>query len=115
MNAGDPDWSPTGSLIVFGTRPLLDFGDGESELYTMRPDGSEITQLTNNGARGPRATQPRWTPDGEDILYTRVPQQGLPRHIWLLSADGKADRPVLQRREIYTHPVLQPTKVCLPD
>ena len=57
--AGDPDWSPDGSVIVFGTHPLLEFPDaGQSELYTIRPDGTGQRQLTSYGPTGPRATQP---------------------------------------------------------
>lgn len=109
MLAGDPDWAPHGSLIVFGTRPLLDFpAAGESELYTMQLDGSRVHALTSYGPGGPRATQPRWTPDGKAILYTRVTQTGLPRHIWILSRDGSEDVPVLTSKAIYTHPVLRP-------
>jgi Tol biopolymer transport system component len=109
MLAGDPDWAPDGSLIVFGTSPLLDFSEAaESELYTMRPDGSGMHALTSYGPTGPRATQPRWTPDGHAILYTRLGQSELPRHIWAISADGSVDVPVLTSKSIYTHPVLQP-------
>jgi Tol biopolymer transport system component len=109
MLAGDPDWAPDGSLIVFGTRPLLDFdAAAESELYTMRPDGSGVHALTSYGPDGPRATQPRWTSDGNAILYTRLSQAELPRQIWVISADGSVDLPVLTSKSIYTHPVLQP-------
>jgi Tol biopolymer transport system component len=108
--AGDPDWSPDGSLIVFNTRPLVDFPDaGQSELYTIRPDGSGLRRLTAYGPTGPRATQPRWTPDGKAILYTRTTQTGSPRHIYAINADGTADVPVLTAKPIYTHPILQPT------
>jgi TolB protein len=109
MLAGDPDWSPKGDLIVFSTRPLVDFDtSGRSELYTMRPDGSGMRKLTGYGKDGPRATQPRWTPDGKAILYTRVTQTGLPRHIWVIDHAGGKDVPVLTASDIYTHPVLQP-------
>jgi TolB protein len=109
MVAGDPDWAPHGSLIVFDTHPLLDFSEAaESELYTMRPDGSGMHALTSYGPHGPRATQPRWTPDGNAILYTRLGQSQLPRHIWVISADGSIDVQVLTSKSIYTHPVLQP-------
>ena len=109
MLAGDPDWSPQGDLIVFSTRPLFDFPDsGRSELYTMRPDGSDMRKLTSYGEDGPRATQPRWTPDGKAILYTRVTQEGFPRHIWVIDRTGETDAPVLTKESIYTHPVLQP-------
>jgi TolB protein len=107
---GDPDWSPDGSLIVFNTRPLVDFPDaGQSELCTIRPDGTGLRRLTAYGPNGPRATQPRWTPDGKAILYTRTTQTGSPRHIYAINADGTADVPVLTAKPIYTHPILQPT------
>lgn len=109
MLAGDPDWSPTGSLIVFGTRPLLDFdSQADSELYTMHPDGTHMRALTSYGPDGPRATQPRWTPDGRAILYTRLGQSELPRQIWLITANGGVDVPVLTAKSIYTHPALRP-------
>ena len=109
-NAGDPDWSPDGSLIVYGTYPLLEFRSGTSELFTIRPDGTGVEQLTAFGPEGPRATQPRWTPDGSAILYTRTTQAGSPRTLWVVSADGQADQSVFAEsaRGIYTHPVMQP-------
>src|SRR5439155_10699725 len=56
--AGDPDWSPDGSKIVYSTHPLrVDWGaDVESELITIRPDGSGRTVLTKFGLGGPRGT-----------------------------------------------------------
>ena len=108
--AGDADWSPDGSRIVFNTRPLVDYPDaGRSELYTVRPDGTGLRRLTAFGPNGPRATQPRWTPDGKAILYTRTTQTGHPRQIYAINADGAGDAPVLTAKPIYTHPILQPT------
>jgi TolB protein len=110
MVAGDPDWSPDGHRILFTTHPLFEFPDvGQSELHTIRPDGTGLRRLTNYGPNGPRATQSRWTPDGKAILYTRTTQTGRPRHIYAINADDTGDAPVLTARDIYTHPVLQPT------
>jgi TolB protein len=110
MQAGDPDWSPEGDLIVFSTHPLREFEASErSELYTMRPDGSGIKALTSNGANGPRATEPRWTSDGKAILYVRENQEGTHRSIWAIDHTGRKDGPVLTKEpDCYTHPVLQP-------
>ena len=110
MNAGDPDWSPNGDLIVFSTHPLREFELLErSELYTMRPDGSGINALTSNGEDGPRATEPRWTPDGKAILYVRETHAATHRSIWVIDRTGGTDAPVLTKEPTYyTHPVLQP-------
>lgn len=109
MLAGDPDWSPEGDRIVFSTRPLREFPSGRSELYTMRPDGSGIKALTSNGANGPRATEPRWTPDGKAVVYTLENQAGTRRSIWAIDHTGSKDGPVLTKEpSYYTHPVLQP-------
>ena len=79
------------------------------ELYTIRPNGTGLRRLTAYGPNGPRATQPRWTPDGKAILYTRTTQTGQPRHIYAIDADGSGDAAVLTAKPIYTHPILQPT------
>ena len=109
--AGDPDWSPDGSKIVYSTHPLrVDWGaDVESELITIRPDGSGRTVLTKFGSGGPRGTQPRWTPDGKAIVYTKQSTGGdFTRHIWAIAADGSSDTPVLTARVICTNPVMEP-------
>ena len=56
--------------------------DGNSEIYTMNPDGSNVTRLTNN----PGADRdPAWSRDGTKIAFTRG--SGIP-HIWVMDADG---------------------------
>ncbi|HET6745240.1 MAG TPA: hypothetical protein VFH90_05240, partial [Candidatus Limnocylindria bacterium] len=61
-----PDWSPDGSLIVFNTFDLGAFQDitVQVNLFTIKPDGSDIQRLTDHGENDTRATQPRWAPDG---------------------------------------------------
>jgi Tol biopolymer transport system component len=109
MSAGDPDWSPDRSSIVFSTHPLLVFeGHSHSELFMMRPDGTGRHQITHNGEGGPRATQPRWTPDGRAILYVHSGASGQPRQIYVTSPGGSRDEPVLTQRSLYTHPEMQP-------
>lgn len=108
MSAGDPDWSPDGRRIVFSTRPLLGYGDGVSDLWTVRPDGSHLERLTSGTATGPRATQPRWSADGKRILYVKVPQDRSSFHVWSVDARGRGDCPVLTQRRGYFHPEQQP-------
>jgi len=69
-----PDWHPTDDLIVFGTHDLADFQDVwlATNLYTVRADGSELTQVTHYGDGDVRATFPTWTPDGAQIVFNYV-------------------------------------------
>jgi Tol biopolymer transport system component len=111
LDAGDPDWSADGRSIVFSTHPLLLFQErARSELMVMRPDGTGRHALTRNGDGGPRATQPRWTPDARGVLYVQTGPSGQPRHVHAVSAHGDHDVAVLTARAVYTHPVLQPKR-----
>lgn len=49
-----PDWSPDGQWVVF-----LRNWHGHGELFVIRPDGSDVTQLTSDGAN---KDVPRWRP-----------------------------------------------------
>jgi Tol biopolymer transport system component len=95
MFATYPDWNPTGDLIVFSTYDLGEFQatDEPSNLYTIKPDGSEMSKVTSYGPGGQRATQPTWTPDGKRILFTLVgqdPSFDNPRRAAFIDADGSS-------------------------
>ncbi|MDH5225234.1 MAG: hypothetical protein OEW46_10760 [Actinomycetota bacterium] len=105
--AGDPDWSPDGQWIVFSTHPLTAFNFQlvVSDLFRMRPDGSDVQRLTSFNSIRRRATQPRFTPDGQWILFTAVTPQR--RSLWVVPAAG-GDPIELVRGGIYTHGTWQP-------
>ena len=52
-----PVWSPNGTKIAFASDQT-----GQSEVYVMNTDGSNIVQLTNTGGLAPS-----WSPDGTRI------------------------------------------------
>jgi hypothetical protein len=57
-----PAWSPKGDVIEFTS-----FRDGDFEIYTVKPDGSGVRQLTHtkgNDAHG------IWSADGEWIVFS---------------------------------------------
>jgi len=85
-----PDWSVK-DLIVFNTFDLGVFQDttAAANLYTIAVDGTDLTQLTTFGVAGTRATQPRWTPDGTRIVFTRVDGEGFgTRRLAVINPDG---------------------------
>lgn len=71
--AQTPDWSPDGQwLVVEGVAE----GAVNPELFKMRPDGTQLTQLTNSQELPGRA-DPAWSPDGSVILFQANPGHGI--------------------------------------
>jgi Tol biopolymer transport system component len=55
-------WSPDGSRIAFSSDR-----DGNTEIYLMNADGSNIIRLTNDPASD---LEPSWSPDGKLIAFS---------------------------------------------
>ena len=68
-----PAWSPDAERLVFEA-----VAAGERNLYTVRLDGTTLTQLTNGGG-----TQPAWG-SNDRIAFARR------KHLYLTSRDGIA-------------------------
>jgi Tol biopolymer transport system component len=91
-----PDWSPDGRRIMF-TRN----SNGNFDLYTIAPDGSDLRRLTDFPANDAHAV---WTRDGRHILwnsgeYGFKDEAALYDHsfqpygsIWIMNADGTNKR-----------------------
>ncbi|WP_374971021.1 hypothetical protein [Terrabacter sp. BE26] len=63
-----PDWSWKTDTIVFSTNdPDVVAGDAEHDLWTVRPDGTRLRQVTHL-QQPALAMHPSWTPDGT-ILF----------------------------------------------
>ncbi len=77
LAALSPEWSPDGDRIVFVSE---DSQREHQDVYTVRPDGSDVRRLTDDGG----SRSPSWTADGR-ILFTR---SGTSAGFWTMDADG---------------------------
>lgn len=55
-----PDWSPDGTRIAFTRKVWLCPRCDQNEVFSVRPNGSEVRWLTMEGD----AARPSWSPDG---------------------------------------------------
>lgn len=88
-----PDWSPDGDTIVYTSGPVVDDRDNERDNLRQRrirlvdEDGGRIRQLTND--RNYRDEFPRWSADGNRILFVRVDERNR-ASLWLMRPDGSS-------------------------
>jgi TolB protein len=82
----EPRWSPDGSLIAFvrGT-----------DVYTVSPDGSNLTDLTPGGGTEASDRGIAWSPDGSRILFASG--RGSEYRLYTMNRDGSEARPFLDR------------------
>ena len=86
-----PAWSPDGSRILFtsyrdGADPLM-LGSGNAEIFTVRPDGSSLTNLSNNPDWD---GYPAWSPDATQIAFSI--NNGVEFDLYVMNADGSGKR-----------------------
>ena len=62
-------------------------------MYSARPDGSDVQQLTTTGRGGQGA--PSWAPDGRHILFWG------PTTFWMMDPDGRNQRPINAKKLTY--------------
>ena len=81
-----PAVSPDGRHIVF-----ISNRSGTAQVWRMDADGGNQTQLTSGDVKD----RPRWSPDGEWIVYT---SQGTATGLWKMRADGGEPVRLIDRR-----------------
>jgi TolB protein len=77
-----PAWSRDGTRIVFMCR----YGGPDFEICTMKPDGTDLVQVTNNAVQ---ELSIRWSVDGDQFVFNR-PVAGQ-NQIFSINVDGTAE------------------------
>jgi TolB protein len=101
------DWSPDGSLILFSN--AHDDAHGiVSNVYTIRPDGTGLTQITHE-RKGSRVSDKAdsWSPDGKQIMFVR--DTGPTSSLYAMNADGSEEKQLTHGLDVHggswgTHP-----------
>jgi Tol biopolymer transport system component len=96
--AEEPDWSPDGQRIAFVRNCKPGAGGGEedwSDIWLIRPDGSDLRRLTHAGPRAWANRSPAWSPDGKRIVFERLVRRSRYAHfedIYVMNADGTGQK-----------------------
>ncbi len=78
------DWSPDGSRIAFS---MPECGGSQScNVYTIRPDGSGLRQLTHDAGGKVNNGVDCWSPDGRKIAFASTRAGAY--QIFVMNADG---------------------------
>jgi TolB protein len=91
-------FSPKGDRVA-----IVLSDDGAAEIYTARPDGSELRRLTRH--RGIDVS-PSWSPDGSQIAFVSD-RSGAPQ-VYVMSASGGEPRRLTFQGSYNTHPAWSP-------
>ncbi len=82
--AREPEWSPDGSKIAFrGGR-----ANAEWEIYTINPDGTGLTNITNTPDADTKETAFDWSPDGSKIVFDSYVGDFVSSDIYTMNPDG---------------------------
>lgn len=89
--AWEPSWGPDGRIAFSGAVWTPD-GQEENVIFTVRPDGTEMTRVTpGTGSFGAK-----WSPDGQWLAFERYHGGDDPTTIQLIRPDGSDERQLVE-------------------
>ena len=91
-----PAWSPDGQRLAFVVNEGKGYAREQRNIYTVRPDGSELTKVGEMGdlrfAYSSLTAAPTWSPDSERLAFQGFNSEELA--IYTIRFDGSDLRPV---------------------
>jgi len=88
-SAGEPVWSPDGSRIAYTNAEHANARYGGQEVFVVDADGSGERRLTELAPSAVSDRPPTWSPDGDQIAFTR--RFALSGLLWTMNADGTCE------------------------
>jgi len=87
-----PYWNYTNKIVFWAGVE----GQMGGQIWTINPDGTGRTQLTNVGSTTVTNDEPAWSPDGTKILFTTNRTNPIQPEMWMMNADGTNQHVVTQ-------------------
>lgn len=78
-----------------GKNGKIAFTGASGDVFTMNPDGTDVTQLTFLAANGGGTCCVAWSPDGRQLVFGATPDPTSNMQLWLMNADGSNQRALL--------------------
>jgi Tol biopolymer transport system component len=96
-------WTPHGTALVMARDNVTAAGHDNYNLWTSRPDGSHLRQLTRGLAQD---HEPAVSPDGRSVAFVR--HQGRGNAVYTIGIDGHGLRRLTALHRQYATPVWSP-------
>lgn len=102
LNAGDADWSPDGTQILFRSEPQDNDDAPGGNLFTIHPDGTGLQQITHFDP-STLVLSSSFSPDGKSIVFAKSGTGGA-TDIFVANADGTGIQSVTQTTLMESQP-----------
>ena len=92
----------TGEL---GRLAFASYREGESAIFTVLEDGTQVSRLTQNSER---VSKPDWSPDGTRIAAVLTDAESYSLNIYTMNADGSGQMMLTESDWVDTDPAWSP-------
>ena len=96
-SAGEPDYSPDGSRVVFSVRNSRVISGVQyttTRLWSAGANGASPGQLTFGSNTSGNDRHPTWSPDGSKIAFIKAANFSNPGQLWTMDPDGSGQQRV---------------------